>query len=72
MVPKQYSIVKFDFESINPEYHNNYPFTDDGRYIFLGDIPNMPGHCVVVDYMTGQVFCGYHTDSFIELDIDET
>lgn len=43
----------------------------NGPYIFLGEIPNMPEHCVVVSFKTGRVFCGYHTDDFHELSEDE-
>jgi hypothetical protein len=41
-------------------------------YIYLGEIPNMPGHCVVLDLKTGRMFAGYHTDNFVELSDDET
>jgi hypothetical protein len=40
-------------------------------YVFLGEIPNMPGHCVVADANTGQLFTGYHTDNFAEIPEDE-
>lgn len=31
----------------------------------------MPGHCVVADHATGQIFSGYHTENFVEIDEDE-
>lgn len=40
-----------------------YPFADGERLLFLGEIENMPGHCVVVN-RAGKVFWGYHTDNF--------
>jgi hypothetical protein len=40
-------------------------------YVFFGEIPNMPGHCVVADHVTGQIFSGYHTENFVEIDEDE-
>jgi diadenosine tetraphosphate (Ap4A) HIT family hydrolase len=70
--PRQYSLVKFDFESMPIEHHKNYPFVDGQAYVFLGDIPNMPGHCVVINSKTNQVYSCYHTDNFIELTEDET
>jgi hypothetical protein len=41
-------------------------------YVFFGEIPNMPGHCIVADYETGKIHSGYHTDNFIELGEEET
>ena len=48
-----------------------YPFKKDEACVFLGEIPNMPGHCVVVARKTGKIYFGYHTDSFTELTVDE-
>ena len=70
--PRQYSLVRFRFDSLPKEYLTRYPFTPDGVYVFFGDIPNMPGHCVVADYKTGQLYSGYHTESFEEVPGDET
>ena len=71
-MPRQYSLVKFDFTDLPKKYHMTYPFTEQGVYVFLGDIVNMEGHCIVADYKTGMLYSGYHTDSFIELTDDET
>ena len=49
-----------------------YPFKEKGTYIFFGEIPNMPDHCIVADYKTGKIYSGYHTDNFVELTDDET
>jgi len=40
--------------------------------VFLGEIPNMPGHCVVADVKTGKVRTGLHTDRFEEIPEEET
>jgi hypothetical protein len=53
------------------KHHKKYPFTEKGVYLFFGEIPNMPGHCVVADHRTGQIYSGYHTENFVELDEDE-
>ena len=37
------------------------------KFIFLGEIPNMPGHCVVADYATGILTCGLRTEYFAAL-----
>ena len=36
-------------------------------YVFLGEIPNMPGHYVVSEHKTGRIYSGYHTENFEEL-----
>lgn len=70
--PRFLSLVRFRYEEMPLEWHASYPFTDKGVYIFFGDIPNMPGHCVVADHRTGQIFSGYHTGNFVEIPSDET
>ena len=67
-IPRQYSLVKFTCEK---DHWHFYPFTSNGVYIFLGEIPNMPGHCVVVEHKSGRIYSGYHTDRFKEIDEDE-
>ena len=69
--PRQYSLVRFCVEQLPPEYHDRYPFTRDGVYVFFGEIPNMPGHCVVADTRSGRVFSGYHTENFAEIPAGE-
>lgn len=64
-------MARFQFELIPEEYHARYPFTPDGVYVFFGEIPNIPGHCVVADHKTGRVYSGYHTEWFAELPEDE-
>ena len=68
---RQYALVKFDYDDVPKKYHSLYPFEKDKAYIFLGEIVQMPGHCIVIDIKTGQIFSAYHTDNFIELTEDE-
>ena len=49
------------------DFWDKYPFTRDGVYLFFGEIPNMPGHCVVACHKTGRIFSGYHTENFAEI-----
>jgi hypothetical protein len=49
-----------------------YEIFNDDIYIFLGEIPNMPGHCVLLRNNDGKLFSGYHTENFIELTDEET
>ena len=69
--PRQYSLVKFDFDSMPTEWHDKYPFEPGQAYIYFGEFPNMPGHCVVAHHGTGRIFSGYHTENFVELPEDE-
>ncbi len=46
------------------------PFKRGEVYVFIGEIPNMPGHCVIAE-LNGKIHTGYHTDSFQELPTDE-
>lgn len=51
-------------------YHRN--LLGCGPYIFLGEIPNMPDHCVVISHRLGTIFSGCHIEDFRELTEDET
>lgn len=64
--PRQYSYVKFVYEDLPEEYHAGYPFFKNVRYIYLGEIPNMPGHCIVMDD-DGKHYVGFHTENFKEI-----
>ena len=68
---KPLTLVKFDFDGIPESYHKDYPFTPLDRFIYLGDIVQMPGHCVVTRVSDGRVFNCFHTESFIALTDDE-
>ena len=47
------------------------PFKKGSRFIYLGEIPNMEGHCVVSDVKTGKVITGYHVERFKEVPMDQ-
>ncbi len=64
-------LVKFDLKNVPEGIRNEYPFRDDESYVYLGDINQMPGHCLVVRMENGQVFCGFHTSNFIRILDDE-
>ena len=69
--PRQYSLVRFNFADVPVEYHAKYPFQRDRSYVYFGEIPNMRGHCVVADHVTGQILSGYHTENFVEIPEDK-
>ena len=64
-IPRKLSLVRFDAARVPRASRRQYPFR-----VRLGEIPNMPGHCVVADH-SGRIYSGYHTDHFIELRKDE-
>lgn len=51
-------------------YEDKYPWKAGDSMLFLGELANMPGHCVVAD-RAGRVFWGFHTDNFREPTDDE-
>ena len=51
---------------------NDQGYIDLGnRYIFLGEITNMPCHGVFIDCVTNQIIHGLHIDDFKEVPEDE-
>ena len=65
------TLVRFDFDALPAEYHSRYPFTRDDRLLYLGEVRQMPGHCVVVT-RDGRVLWGYHTENFVVLSDQES
>lgn len=64
-------LVKFNFDDLPEKYWKEYPFSIYDTFVMFGDIEKMDGHCVVCNTKTGQMYCGYHTDNFIELTEEE-
>jgi len=67
----QNALVKFDYKKLPEEHHEFYPFKENQVYIFLGEIAQMPGHCIVIEMKSGKIFSGYHTENFTELTEEE-
>jgi len=67
-VPRNFSLVKCtseqDFFTISR--------ANEDKFLFMGQIPNMPGHCVVMGLKTNKIYSGVHTERFIELTEEET
>ena len=71
---RQYALVKEKEEYFT--VGANISANKDTAFVFLGEIPNMPGHCVVVEHLVkglnpGKIYTGFHTDRFQELSKDE-
>ena len=64
--PRPLSIVQLTEDASNN--HTIYPYYDDLPLIFLGEIPNMPGHGVFVGYKSGKIYSGYHIYEFEEIE----
>lgn len=71
-IPRKLSLVKFDYEKMPEKDHKYYidTFKKNEHCIFLGEIPNMPGHSVIIKN-NGTIIFGWHTEDFIELTVDE-
>jgi len=44
--------------------NNDKRFGKDTFFIYLGEIPNMKGHCVIIGYTSGKIYSGYHLENF--------
>jgi hypothetical protein len=62
---RQYSLIRFNGAK-------EYPFQKKSVYVYFGEIPNMLGHCIVMDKETNQFYVGYHIENFEEIPEDET
>jgi hypothetical protein len=58
------TLVRFDFDNCPVNFHSGYPFVRDEVLLFLGEVRQMPGHCVVAT-KDGRVVWGYHTENFV-------
>ena len=70
---KTNTMVKFDYETMPKEYWDSYmkQFPKDEVFVFMGELTQMQGRCIVCNYKTGKIICGYHTENFIPLTDDE-
>lgn len=77
MTPRNLSLVKFDEGGVYPaaplpkDVRDQYPFGVGEVLLFVGELTNMAGHCVLVR-RDGKVLWGFHADNFVELTEEET
>jgi hypothetical protein len=72
--PRRLALVKFrprEIKETRGVKTLRYPFKKEAVYVFLGEIPNMPGHCAIADSKSGKIYTGYHTESFTEIPYDD-
>lgn len=64
----QYSIIRvrtWYMKELRAAFGHSHPLLETALFIYLGEIPNMPGHCVVAQHGgTGMTISGFHTESF--------
>lgn len=74
---RQNSFVVFDKTTIPENIYKEYfldKFENKGKsilFIFLGEIPNVPKHCILGDLNSGKIIGIYHTSNFREATEDE-
>jgi len=69
-IPRNLSLIKFDTSNLDEKYIKQYPFKPTETMVYLGEIPNMNGHCVIAR-QDGTISVGWHIENFRELDEDE-
>ena len=67
-IPRINSFIVFDKDSCSSEiYDQYYKEQFEGKlFVFLGEIPNCPGHCIITDLNIGVIFGVCHTNNFRE------
>jgi hypothetical protein len=69
--PRPLSLITFTEDYIQIMLEHGCPFKDS-EFIYVGEIPNMLGHCVIIGRSTGKLHIGYHIENFRELTDEET
>lgn len=71
---KKNSLIVFDpgfnDEEWDQKWKHAYPFNMHEVVVFLGEINEMPGHCIVAK-KDGKVKWGYHTENFRKIKENE-
>lgn len=64
----QYSLVRVEKSYVDwlvESGNKNHDLLKSSFFIYLGEIPNMPGHCVVAEHGNkGRILSGFHTEDF--------
>lgn len=71
--PRINAFVVFDKRSCSKEdYEKYYEDIFEGRvFVFLGEIKQCSGHCILLDLKNGKIIGMYHTENFREATQDE-
>lgn len=71
---RQYAMVRLEekyLEFLQKEQPHHPFLKKEQAFLYLGEIPNMLGHCAVVGHNTGRVYSGFHIDDFREFTEEE-
>lgn len=50
----------------------DFPLMCSNRFIFVSEVTNCPGHCIILDPRSGKILPGvYHTSDFVLIEEDE-
>ena len=52
-------------------YEAQYPFSDGDLFVVLGELENMPEHCIVAAQKDGKIYFPYHLDGFHKMGYTE-
>jgi len=63
-IPRQYSLVKLSVPKDIIEYYANFV---NKTFCYLGEIPNMQGHAILIDIYSKEIHIGMHIENFKEL-----
>lgn len=60
---KPYTLVRWNVpDDIMFVYYS--PYSKNENFLFISEITNMPGHCMLLDLATRDLIGPYHTDNF--------
>ena len=70
---RPYTLCKFNPTNLSPKEIKlyEYDFKVGQVVLFVSEIANMPGHCVIVDIEDEKIYVNYHTSDFTELNEEE-
>ena len=70
---RQNAFVVFDKKSCTEELYNQHfkEYFEGKLFVYLGEIPQTPGHCILSDLKTGKIEGLWHTSNFREATEEE-
>lgn len=72
--PRTNSLVVFNLDSCSKEQYENYyksKFPIGKTFVYLGEIKQAKGHCILLDLETGKIIGMYHIEHFREATDEE-
>ena len=70
---RRLAFVVFDKSSCTDEQYEQYykKVFDEKQFIYMGEVPNAPGHCMLYDLTTNEMIGMYHIENFREATSEE-